>query len=173
MDAVNVLTLIALPLATFFCVFVIMWWCMFWNDGHNQTKQEKKKSKNEQELRDSDIARTASKEESENTPPEMLTKTDDVEQGQRSVTRSTPFNFLQRITRQKTENGIDSTSKTKADKSDWNNEVPALIIPYDTSIATGQDNDLGRLELVEDSNSLESLDIYTRCDFEDNYSTSN
>mmetsp|Transcript_10332 Transcript_10332/g.15878 ORF Transcript_10332/g.15878 Transcript_10332/m.15878 type:complete len:196 (+) Transcript_10332:61-648(+) len=195
MDTVNILTLVALPLATFFCVFVFMWWCMFWHDGDNQ-KQEKKNSKFEGDRRESDIARTVSKEDSDNTSPAVKTQTCNFEQTQHTDTQNREF--LQRFTKfrtasndqkaansgseQKTSkisfsNGLwpkfsdarnsDSAARGKTKESGNHMEVPAVILSlHEDTMAVN--NVLGGLELVDDSNSLDSLDIYTRCGSDDN-----
>lgn len=194
MDTFNILILVALPLATFFCVFVFMWWCMFCHDGDNQ-KQEKNISKFEGNRRESYIARTASKEDSDNSSPAVKTKTCNFEQTQHTDSRSRDTKFLQRFTKLRTasndqkaanfgseqqnfnisfSNGLwpkfsdsGNSENDKTEESGNHMEVPAVILSLNED-TMAVDNVLGGLELVDECNSLDSLDIYTRCGSDDN-----
>lgn len=66
MNSVAVVSLIMLPLATFICVFVALWWCLFRSNNTSSNSNAGKDSESSRSgLR---IAKTASREESEVGP---------------------------------------------------------------------------------------------------------
>lgn len=65
MNSVGVASLIMLPLATFICVFVALWWCLFRSNKKSNSSTGKDSGSSRSGLR---IAKTASREESEVGP---------------------------------------------------------------------------------------------------------